>query len=166
MKNCRKKTVIPRIFKSTSVLLLLLVFLAGSTGISLSVHTCGDSHKKDVLVYKEIFNQRFTCCCEENMASQDGRDRPSPYTEYSDNDCCRISHLFIKTPFAGFPVLEKILVPQFDFPVYTEMVNLKLASQQDSKSSCQHFSDHSPPPLSGIKLIISIHQIRIPESVC
>ena len=157
--------MITRIFKSTSILLFLLVFLAGSAGISLSVHTCGDSHKKNVLVFKEIFNQKFACCCEENIASQKDRDL-SANAEYSDNDCCRISHLFIKVLFTGFPVLEKFSVPQFDFPVYTEMANLKLTSLQDSKLSYQPFSDPSPPPLSGIKLIISIHQIRIPESVC
>ncbi|MGA3015406.1 MAG: hypothetical protein ABSD71_15385 [Bacteroidales bacterium] len=158
--------MISRIFKSTSILLLLLVFLAGSTGISISVHTCGDSHKKNVLVFKEIFNQKFSCCCEENAALQNDRNQLSAFAEYSDNDCCRISHLFIKAPFAGFPILEKFSVPQFDFPVYTERANLKLTSLQDSKSSYQPFSDPSPPPLSGIKLIISIHQIRIPESVC
>jgi hypothetical protein len=154
--------MITRILRSAAVCLLLLIFLAGSTGISFFIHTCGSSHQKDVFAFREIFHQDIGCCCTEKASSKPD-DGTAP--GYRDDDCCKISHLFIKAPFAGFPVLEKLSIPDCAAEV-PEFALFRSKPAEDSKASFIPFLDHSPPPLYGISLIHFIHQIRIPAPVC
>ncbi len=155
--------MIIRILRYAAVCLLLLIFLAGSTGISFFIHTCGTSHKKEVFIFREIFHQNIDCCCEEDHTANIPAGSASNYT---DADCCRSLHLFIKAPFLGFPVFEKLLVPTFHFLEFPEFALLRSQHVQDSKASFTPFHDPSPPPLSGIKLVHFLHQIRIPAPVC
>jgi len=155
--------MVTRILRSISVSLLLLVFFAGNTGISFFVHTCGTTHKKDVYLYREIFHQQMSCCCEETP----GETNPAPAaTSFSDNGCCRISHQFVKSSFTALPVLERIPVPETGITTFPSFTLLRSEPVQDLKVSFIFFPDHSPPPLSGISLVHFIHQIRIPAPVC
>ena len=152
-----------KILRAASVSLLLLVFLAGSTGISFFVHTCGSTHEKDVFAYREIFHQQMSCCCEADMTGK----HPAPATsEYNEDDCCRISHLFVKASITALPVLEKIIIPETGITLFPDFALLRSEQVMDSKASFIPFLDHSPPPLSGIRLIHFLHQIRIPDPVC
>jgi hypothetical protein len=155
--------VIIRILRSTAVCLLLLIFLTGSTGISFYIHTCGTSHKKEVFAFREIFHQNIACCCDENFTVN---VLVGSALNYNDADYCRISRLFIKAPFLGFPVVEKLLVPTFHFIEIPEFALLRSQPVRDSKASFTLFHDPSPPPLSGINLVHFLHQIRIPAPVC
>ncbi|MCX6243952.1 MAG: hypothetical protein NTU98_04540 [Bacteroidetes bacterium] len=144
-------------------MILLLFFLAGNTGISFFVHTCGSTHKKDVFVFREIFHQQMACCCEENPSE---RMPASSGSEFNDDDCCRISHLFVKASFTALPVLEKITIPETGITLFPDFALLRSEQVLDSKASFIPFLDHSPPPLSGIRLVHFLHQIRIPAPVC
>ncbi len=155
--------MISRILGFASVCLLLLIFLAGDTGISLYIHTCGGSQKKDVLVFREIFHQKIDCCCDENATASLPRN---PASSLNDDDCCRISHLFIKVPFPGFPILEKFSVPAFQTPEYPDLAILKVHSPQAPKSLSNLFPGPSPPPIFGVTLVHFLHQMRIPDPVC
>ncbi len=155
--------MISRILRYSSIGVLLLLFMAGNTGISFYIHTCGSSQKKEVLVFREIFQQKIACCCDDNLVLQITGNSESTY---NDADCCRISHLFIKSPFPGFPVLEKYSVPEFQVAHFPEAALLKLQFIQDSKASYIPSPDPSPPPLYGVILVHFLHQIRIPEPVC
>ncbi|MCX6248170.1 MAG: hypothetical protein NTW10_10570 [Bacteroidetes bacterium] len=155
------KIVITRIFRSAAVFLLLLIFLAGSTGISFFVHTCGSSHKKDVFAFREIFHQDIGCCCVENDAAK----TPPGTSSYSDDGCCKTSHLFVKAPFIGFPVTEKLTVnlSVVELPMFSPS---QPSPSEDSGISFVPYTDTSPPPLSGITLVYFLHQIRIPAPAC
>jgi len=155
--------VINRILRSAAACLLLLIFLAGSTGISFYIHTCGSTQKKQVFAFREIFHQKVGCCCDENSP---GNTAAGSASGYNDEDCCRISHLFVKAPFLGFPVSEKLPVPTLHFIEFPGFALYRSQSSQDSGTSFILFPDHSPPPLSGIKLVCFLHQIRIPAPVC
>lgn len=155
--------MISRILRSAFVCLFLVILLAGSIGISFYIHTCGGSQKREVLVFREIFHQKIACCCDENLNLHLSGSSASTY---NDEDCCRISHLFIKAPFLGFPILKKFSVPIFQFTEYPKISFLKLQLFKHSKASYIPFTDSSPPPLSGVILVHFLHQIRIPEPVC
>jgi len=155
--------MISRVLRSAAVCLLLLIFMAGSTGISFYIHTCGSSHKKEALLFREIFHQKVSCCCD---ADENTTLPGSPSSTLNDGDCCKISHLFIKAPFVGFPVIEKVSLTQFysvEYPGFALLFSLRV---QDSKASFTPFRDPSPPPLSGIHLVYYLHQVRIPEPAC
>ena len=153
--------MITRILRSSSVCLLLLIFLAGSTGITFYIHTCGSSHQKEVFLFHEIFHQKVDCSCEEN---QNGDQSSVPVI--NDNDCCRISHLFIKASFLGFPVVEKSPVPYTQWFVSPGFLLIFTQPVQDSKASFIPFRDPSPPPIFGRSLVYFLHQIRIPFAIC
>jgi hypothetical protein len=163
---CNVKKWIPivtRIFRSAFVLFFLLVFLAGNTGISFFVHTCGSSHEKDVFIYREIFHQHMSCCCEDNFS---GKAPASPGTSFTDADCCRISYNFIKLAVPGLPILEKIVLPLAGSIPVPSFALFRSDPVIESKASFIPFLDHSPPPLSGMNLVCFLHQIRIPAPVC
>jgi hypothetical protein len=151
-----------RVLKNIAVLSFLAIFLAGGSGITLFIHTCGSSHQRDVYAFREILHQDIGCCCTEDagMPPNTGTSR-----EVADDDCCRIAHLFIKAPYAGFPVVENAVavVPVFDLPQHFILNNY---SEEDSKASFIPFLDHSPPPLSGVERILLLHQLRIPAPAC
>jgi len=158
-----EKNVITRILRSVAVCMLLLIFLAGSTGITFYIHTCGSSHQKEAFAFREIFNQKIPCSCDENLAS---KVPAGSAVNYQDEDCCRISHLFIKAPFLGYPVVEKQSVPISQFTVFPGFALLMSQPARDLNVSFTPFNDPSPPPLSGINLVHFLHQIRIPAPVC
>jgi hypothetical protein len=150
-----------RTLRFSAVCMLIFIFLAGSTGVSFYFHTCGSSHKKEVFIYREIFHQKMDCCCDNNPPERNSGKE----TSFSDENCCRISHLFVKAPFLGFPVDQQLLTPihLIDLP---DFQLCQFLSFQDSIESFIPFNDTSPPPLSGINLVHFLHQIRIPAPVC
>jgi hypothetical protein len=83
-----------------------------------------------------------------------------------DEDCCRISHLFIKAPFIGFPVVGNPVIMPFHYVEFSDFGIFRSQPVMDSKASLIHFTDPSPPPLSGNTLVYYLHQIRIPAPVC
>jgi len=155
--------VVTRILRSASVCLLLLIFLAGSTGISFYIHTCGESQKKEVLFFREIFHQKIACCCEANTVTS---SREHLVSSFNDANCCRVLHLFIKALLLGFPVLEKFSAPTSPCTEYLQFALLQIQSPEKLKVSFLPFPDPAPPPLSGVTLVHFLHQIRIPEPVC
>ena len=152
-----------KIVRSVGVFTLLLIFLAVGTGFTFFVHTCGSSHKTDVYVYKEVFNPKMSCCCDE---SGPGLTKSDLSMNYRDENCCRIVHLFIKAPFAGFPVLEKITLPSLTIAGLPQSPLFRQKPVADAGYSFIFKPDHSPPPISGTILVYFIHQIRIPSPVC
>jgi hypothetical protein len=162
---CRRKqmtiSMVTRILRFVYVSFLLIVFIAGNTGVSFFVHTCGSTHKQDVFIYREVFHQQMSCCCE----AEPGEPTPA-VTSFSDADCCRLSHHFVKASFTALPVFEKIPIPSTGIILFPSFALLRSDPVGDSKVTVIPFPDHSPPPLSGIRLIHFIHQIRIPSPVC
>jgi len=137
--------------------------MAGSTGISFYIHTCGSSHKKEVLAFREIFHQKVSCCCD---ADETAKISSGSASAFNDEDCCRISHLFIKAPFIGFPVFEKLSLPPFHFIDVPDFALLIIQNARESQASFTPFRDPSPPPLSGVNLVYYLHQVRIPAPAC
>ena len=158
-----RQTMITRIFRSSAIVLLMMVFLAGSTGLSFYIHTCGSTHNTKVYLFKEIFSKRMSCCCDEDLSGNATNNRS---LTYQDENCCRISHLFIKAPLAGFPVLEKISLRSLPVAELHESPYLQLQPVRDAEIILHSYICHSPPPFFGVTLIYYIHQIRIPAPVC
>jgi hypothetical protein len=144
--------------------MLLLIFLAGSTGITFYVHTCGSNHQKEVFIYREIFHQKSDCCCEDNPAPKSPSGSSS---SIDDGDCCKIAHLFIKALLAGFPVLEKVSILPSQFTGFIDVSELSPAIVHNSKAAFSLSPDPSPPPpIFGITLLHYLHQLRLPSAIC
>lgn len=140
--------------------MMLVVFLAGSTGITYSFHSCLSSGKTDLKLFPEIFSQSPSCCCE--SASENSM----PFNAYfSEPDCCKTTWGFIKTVFTGIPLnyhFDKILSVEF----LCHNVSLSIIWHPEPLSTVLIPPDDHSPPLSGTSLIYFLHQIRIPFPVC
>jgi hypothetical protein len=143
--------------------LLLVIFLAGTTGITLFIHTCSSSHKTEVSAYPEIFRHSTACCCEENSSTA---TPPSKETEINNPECCRNQQLLLKASLIGFPVTYLQLIKATFFPIpLVDNTLLPVNQEHGSLAEYLPWLDHSPP-LSGKSLVYFIHQIRIPSPVC
>ena len=149
------------LFRAFGVILLLLVFLAGSTGVSFYIHECHSSNTKEVFLFPEILKHNISCGC-------GGEEHEKPVASsplhYNEPDCCKNSHLYIKASFQCFPLIQK-QKSERSFQIYPfHLFSLLLDESKGERIKIAIFQDHAPPPLAGRMLILTIHQIKIPVS--
>jgi hypothetical protein len=141
------------------ILLMMMIFLIGTTGVSFYIHECRSSNTREVFAFPEIIKYQSSCSCDDEMqATASSGFEPMSVSE---QDCCKNTHLYLKASFIGFPVLsgikqnlvEEIIISDLSFSPVNCVSEQKLIIP---------FSDHSPPPLFGRLLIQAIHQLKIP----
>jgi len=145
--------------RSWLVLLITVIFLFGSTGITFFIHECGSSQTKEVFVYPEILKHQSSCCCAEEVH---GTPSVATALQFSDPDCCKNTHLFIKASFLGFPVFNKHQEEPIRNILSSDHQDFMVRPVEPIKVLFTSLQDPSPPPLSGRLLIQAIHQIKIP----
>ena len=148
------------------ILVLLAVFLFGTTGISVLHHICNSSNKHFVTAYPEIFKNAGSSCCEEEStgyASASHGDDPGATMpgNISSEPCCKNIASFFKlqilTERVEKLVLNTISEHQPPYPVSVSQVpNVEQPLLQPV-----HFQFYSPP-LFGKLLVHYLHQIKIP----
>lgn len=148
-------------------LFLLLVFLFGTTGLSVFHHFCHSSNEGNVTLYPEIFQSSGSSCCENESATgyacANYESVPAdPLFQHIDAaPCCKSSTTLFKleilTERVEKLVLNNVSEPQPLFSVSLntmppfELLLLKPA----------HFQFYSPP-LFGKMLVHFLHQMKIP----
>jgi hypothetical protein len=155
---------VKRKFQAILSSLILVFFLAGTTGITLFIHTCTSSHKTEISAYPEIFKHTSDCCCAEegiNKSVASSKD-----LEIDNPECCKNQHLFLKAYITGLPVVQNHLINTPLFQTHpVDLMNLIVKERHLICDEYLPWLDHSPP-LSGKTLVYFIHQIRIPYPVC
>ena len=147
------------IFRSVPVFMLLLVFLAGSTGFTFIRHSCLSSGTTGFSAYPEVFQKEPSCCCETFPASA-----TLPGSAFNDEDCCKNIRGFIKFPVAGFPVLSFHVLNPVCLPLSPLLDQNRPRFFENDFNILLSNDDPSPPP-GGKALVLSIHQIKIPFPV-
>ena len=147
------------LLRSFPYLLLLAIFLYGTTGISFKIHECKSSNTKEVFLFAGIFNHHSSCgCSEEDL--QKAQENQS--LQFNDPDCCKTTRLYFKAPFLGFPVINNqnsVDLPNILLPGFLTFLQESVEPEMPCFIPIQ---DHAPPPLSGRLLVQTIHQIKIP----
>ncbi len=150
------------------ILLLMLVFLFGTIGLSVLRHICNSSNTNTVTVYPEIFKSPGSSCCDDGPAGYACAGRgTSPGNTTPENidpsPCCKSTTSFLKleilTLTAGKLVLKDIAVTR---PLFT-ISACRIPSYEQPLLNPAHFQFYSPP-LFGIVLVHYLHQMKIPES--
>ena len=153
------RTEVKRILQPVVSLLMLVLFLTGTTGISFYIHTCSETHKRNIYAFPELVKPVSDCCTE---------DAISPMAENCnhplgvDAACCKNEHIYLKAAFVSVPVTLQdfsILLNDCYFPHSTKII----FPVQDNTFRDELLFSGNSPPISGKTLVFFIHQIRIPS---
>jgi hypothetical protein len=155
-----------KVVQRIGALLILMVFLFGTIGLSVLRHRCNSSKQNSVTLYAEIFNRSQSSCCDDepavNASSCYHKFKGSEMSESIDPaPCCKSTISFFKLEIFSFRGDNKIfkIVP-FDhslFPLF--FYEIEPYEQPDHVPA--HFQFYAPP-LFGKTLVYFLHQVKIP----
>ena len=151
-----------QVFRISFLFLMLAAFLFGTTGVSFYIHECSSSQTKEVFAFPELLNKAVTCCCADEVHGSSSSDEP--VSSFTEPECCKNTHHYLKVSFAGFPVFYQFNPDPLQKIITANLMNLV---PNDLESELSHFTirvDH-PPPRSGKILIHFLQQIKIPAPV-
>jgi len=149
-------------FRTIFSLLLLVVFIAGSSGISFIIHECTSSRTTEVFPFPEILNNTVFCCCDEEIQQQFACE--NPVSSFTAPECCKNTHVYLKASFTGFPVFYKFHPELVQKIISADLLDFSYSNQHIEIPVVYHRVDH-PPPRSGKLLVCFIQQLKIPFPV-
>ena len=142
---------------------MMLILLAGTTGITVLQHVCNSGKTREIKAMDGISLESASVCgCEEDEAGPPvGNDTDG--VSLNASPCCISFTTFFRISFTTITTGPLFMVPLFDFqPVFN--TNLTAKSLFDLIKPDQPFFRFHSPPLTGMKLLVSLHQIKIPAS--
>ncbi|MFZ4463407.1 MAG: HYC_CC_PP family protein [Bacteroidales bacterium] len=145
-----------------SIVLSVLIFFS-STGLTVSAHYCSS----DQTLIKSIFSDKLSCdhdiaeqsSCDTTSLAQDCCHHKAEQVKQKDNCCKDFRQYFKMNVDADVSVLKTSIS---DFVVITEnpAFSAHILPETDLVVVIRE-SDHRAPILSGIKLLTSLHQLKI-----
>ena len=151
-----------RIFRAVFIFVMLSVLFIGTTGVSFYIHECSSSHKKEVVAFPELLNKTISCCCAGEVHGNVLSDEP--VSSFSEPECCKNTHVYLKAPFSGFPVLYQFNLYGLRTVVPADFMSLQYNAGSADISMFTPRVAH-PPPRSGKILVHFLQQIKIPVPV-
>jgi hypothetical protein len=156
-KPVRKNVMLNR----TLTFLILMLFLAGTLGISAREHICSSSKKVTVTLFPELGNQASGCCCTSSFREHEGLAGSDNQRNIGSQECCKTIHLFFKVVFLSPPVqcpVALILNSTTNDVVLIEHPDQELFALIGVPS----FYTDTGPPISGRQRVLTWHQVKIP----
>lgn len=142
------------------ILFLLLVFLCGTTGISIFEHICTCKGKTEITIFPEIFDHNSSCCCSEGETELVSPDH-AQLCGLENADHCTNIKFFIKAAISPVPVIVYSFsfgdFNGFEFPLPANIFSVENEPADDLV--IQHGTS---PPISGRQRIIAYHQSKVP----
>jgi hypothetical protein len=155
--------------RNTGIIFLLMVYLFGTTGVSMLHHICSSSKQHDVTLYPELFTDPEIPCCgdepQDVCVCSHEADHPdkSSARAVAPSGCCASNISFLKLDIFTLRI-EKLLIGQEykELPIYHIITPSELFSKQPA-TPVLYFQFASPPPvIYGKELVYRIHQVKIP----
>jgi hypothetical protein len=147
--------------QSIGILFLLLVFLCGTTGISIFEHICTCQGKTEITLYPEIFNHHSSCCCSDGEVEQVTPDHAG-LCGLENADHCKNIRFFIKASITPAPVVVN-LFSFINFTMNQYQVPADIFPVAVEPSSGLIIKHGTSPPISGRQRIIAYHQSKVPS---
>jgi len=146
-----------KLLKKTGIILLLLVFMTGSTGISILHHICSGSKTDHVTVYPEFFSHSSSACC----ADEETINRADLPVSFTATPCCKNLLSFFKLPVITV-LSSHPEIPVNPFISFLELnPGIQILRDIPFPEKNIHFEFYSPP-FYGRSLIHYLHQIKVP----
>ena len=155
-----------KIIQRIGVLLLLLVFLFGTFGISVFHHRCNSSNEDNTSVYPELFTKAgSSCCVDEETGYVCSGHETAPEDIYHQKvdaaPCCKSTFSFFKLEIITERAEKFVLnTENSQLPLYPAFLPEEPKLEQPVLTPA-HFQFYSPP-LFGKVLVYFLNQIKIP----
>ena len=150
-----------KLIRQITGMLILLVFLYGTTGITVFHHVCNGSEEETTSLYPEIAGYSGPSCCADEDPGRVILPDPHAPLVMEPVPCCKSTSSYLKMRIITVrtekqePVIITA-IPSFVLPE-TPVCDNEQAFLYPSITR-----NHAPPPWSGKKLIHYLHQIKIP----
>ncbi|MEI7725546.1 MAG: hypothetical protein WCK09_10610 [Bacteroidota bacterium] len=149
------------------ILFLLLVFLFGTTGLSVFHHFCHSSNHGSVTLYPEIFHSSGSSCCDDEITTgyacaSHETFTTDPLSQHVDAaPCCKSTSTLFKLEILTEKV-EKLVLNTFSEqpPLFSVSLNTMPLFELPLLKPA-HYQFYSPP-LFGKILVYYLHQMKIP----
>lgn len=157
-----------KIISQISAIVTTLVFLLGSTGISIYHHTCFTHHANETVVYPGIFTATSDCSCTASASADHafhGEKACCSGTgcHLQSSSCCKSETIFLKLKSDFLPGQSDALIIDLPSIPYSLHEINPVATDPPDHSGYPIF-EHFAPPLTGRALIHFLHQIKLPFS--
>jgi hypothetical protein len=155
-----------KVVQRICVLFLLLVFLYGTTGMSVLHHSCNSSNEKTLTVYPELFkNAGSSCCSEDETGYVSGLHHcPSENGLPATVDavpCCKSNISFFKLEILSERAYNAVIAQVGDLITMKAAPVISATAAEQPVLNTPYFQFYSPP-LFGKLLIHYLHQMKIP----
>jgi hypothetical protein len=151
------------ILKHAITFSILLLFLAGTSGITAREHICSSSNRVTVTVFPELTGMENGCCCNPCSPEPEFSNSAAGHRSLDSQDCCKTIRLYLKVAFTGLPIQLssfQILAPLSDTRFLPGFCPANELSENIRISSC--FTD-TGPPVSGRERILALNRNKIPD---
>ena len=149
------------LLRNTILYFMLAVFLAGMNGVSFYVHECSSSNIREVFAFREIFEQKASCCCEdETCVVSPG----APILSLSEQECCKSSLIYLKAAITALRVISPDDNNEMTSDATADIPGFVPFDESCTAAFVTPVVYH-PPPLAGRSLVLYLHQIKIPVSI-
>jgi hypothetical protein len=158
--------ILMRILQRIGILFLLIVFLFGTTGLSVFHHICNGSNEDNVSVYTGIFRTSGSSCCdnestEYSCAPRGNFAKDEIPVNISEPPCCKSIISFFRLEIVTVRAEKLVLnTDKPHLPVYLPGLSLESIFDQPFLKPA-HFRFFSPPLLSGKVLVYYLHRMKI-----
>jgi hypothetical protein len=149
----------------TGTLILLLVYLAGSVGLSVTHHLCSAGHKTEIVQIEgvNVAGTGTQCCCHEQEHNETAERPFCGDLSFTATPCCSEVTEYLRLEIVSHHpgnLISNIPVPDwFTLPVLVPAL---------SDLSGENFRipdiPANPPPHDGTNRVYLFHQIKIPTS--
>jgi hypothetical protein len=155
--------------KSIFALLILVVFLFGTTGLSVFHHFCSSSNEHDVTLYPELFDGSGDSCCADEEAGyacarHQGSAQGANPLGFDAPPCCKTVITFHKLEITSQRINRESFTSRLTHAAFAESVTPGFGLADRPVFTPAHFQFYSPPLLSGKQLVLFLNQLRIPFS--
>ena len=148
------------------VILLLLVFLFGTTGLSVLRHICNSSHEKNITVYPEFFKSSGDACCDDETtgyasACSIEHEKDAIPQNVEAMPCCITTISLFKLEILTEQIHKLTIGAAHAFLPLGPFLLLTIPDYKQPRLEPAHFQFFSPP-LFGKLLVQYLHQMKIP----
>jgi hypothetical protein len=142
------------------ILFFLVVFLFGTSGISVFEHICTCKGRTEITFFPEVFGHQSSCCCSQGEAELVTPDHAGLCGLENSNHCRNVK-FFVKADVTPVPVVLGVFSFGEDItPCYPIPSGVTPVSEipDDERLYC----DCTSPPISGRQRVIAYHQSKVP----
>jgi hypothetical protein len=152
-----------KLLKNIVSIILLLVFILSTSGITILTHYCSGSKKTTQHILSEITGNREGCggmLCSSSLKTISVRET------LSKSSCCKENSSFYKIAVVDNPHTNQISVKILVGNLIISDLHLPSRSVFALKDFPFPLFHSIPPPLAGKQLAVFLQQLRIPSLFC